>query len=136
MQNDLKVKYKVVEIGESTLYQNDQDFDDPEAKEDYYFGNGIFEGDPDMVYVDGQMIGYVFIDDTNHEVFGSIDDDAGEVLELVADWASKTSKLNRWDKNALEYKELEGGWDAVKRKGITLAYRGGAGYSYGIWALK
>ena len=120
-------KYQLVTVQESTYFEmNKDEFD---LDEDGFIEDELafFEGDPDILYLDGEVVGYTAICHSDYggdtELIYWGDDQEG--LELVRQWADDSDN----------FEQLKGGWDAVEREGYTFAYRGGQGYSYSIWKL-
>jgi hypothetical protein len=119
--------YELVTPSESTMYANDKDFDDQESKDDYYDGLGMFEGDPDMLYSNGkdhdsEYVIYFLIDRENHEIIVSEEPETAEEEAFLQAFALGNADLTD-----------DQTWDAVKKEGLFIAYRGGMGYHYTIY---
>jgi hypothetical protein len=123
MTTDTATEYRIVDLFESTYYeQNKNDFDDE------YDELSFFEGDPDILYFDGEVIAYISIIDSDKEVIAYVTD--GDASDRAF------TLLNKWIQAPQEFKQTEpNNWASVDRKGYTLAYRGDSGYVYTIFKL-
>jgi hypothetical protein len=128
MNNQTIEPYKMVTLQDSKYFEMNRD--EFEMTPEGWLENELqfFEGDPDILYFNGEPVAYlasVHADYGKEFIYYDMTDDNTEGLELVRQWADDVK----------QFTELESNWDNVKRGGYTLAYRGGQGYSYGIWAL-
>lgn len=130
---------EIVEGWESAMCQADDlsDWGSSDERDEYYSG-GIFEGDPDILYYDGEPLAYLIFDDGNGELLHLDADFMGEVDDYDQTLADGLALAAQWgapDGQAKFATVEDQSWDGVKRPGYTLAYRGGSGYTYTLWKL-
>lgn len=122
--------YEVVEPSESTMYENDNDFDTQEYKDDYYMGLGIFEGDPDILYINDGSASAESLE--KKLIYFLIDDDAKEILvSEMPETAEQEQFLQAQALGNIDHAPDQS-WDGVTKYPLVIAYRGGTGYSYSI----
>lgn len=87
----------------------------------------LFEGDPDMLKLNGETVLFTDIKYRGEQFViyldGSYIVDNEEIERMLSVFYT--------DEYQLSFDSIEGGWDAF-HDGM-IAYRGGAGYSYSIW---
>lgn len=115
--NLLEDSFRLYEYCKQNELTTFEDFEDwYQAGEDLRF----FEGDPDMVKVDGS-IGYFYR--AENEVFVYID---------ILDFDDVEAVLNRFYNNELETTDPQS-WEQWEKLQNGVAFRGGAGYVYNIY---
>lgn len=89
----------------------------------------VFEGDPDMIRIEGQL-GVFFYHEETDTVWYWFDDwgCSYNVGSILIDFFEKRLGNERWNDNVQSWDWFE------KHNGI--AYRGGMGYVYGIYPLR
>lgn len=86
----------------------------------------FFEGDPDMIRVDGQ-IGYFWYNEENDTIYYYFDEWGHNIGSILRDFYKKRLHKEYWpDMQSWEYFDTHN----------CIAYRGGSGYVYSLFPLR
>lgn len=139
--NDLKI-YDLVNGDSYRLYELCKENDWTTAEDyDEWLENGgeldFFEGDPDMIKLDGE-VGY--FSKIGNEIFFYLDDWSGRAASILRDFFTGCTRKHygyyTWDQPRRVAPEWCQNLDAWEQMQNGIAYRGGCGYSYDIFPLR
>lgn len=130
-------KLKIVNIYESKLYQEDNEFESDEAKSDYY--GSEFWHDSDYLLVNGDEYSIICADNEIILLNDDIELTKSQIKRIIAFY---TDKLLQKYKASGKFVELSTWPQDIKRSHaimntspLAIKYRGGTGYHYGWWVL-
>lgn len=128
---------KIVNIYESKVYQEDNDFENEEKKDEYYASE--FWYDSDYLTVNGEEYSVICVDDEIILLNDDIDLTTSQTKRLIAFYTDELFdqykatgqfiELSTWPQDIKESSR------AMKAAPLAIKYRGGQGYNYGWWVL-
>jgi len=124
---------KIVELYESDLFNNDEDFENEDLKDDYYRGD--FWYDCDYILVNGETIFCVEVDgEIIIEDFCNVEL-SNENIALIERFYSYPFNNDDFEELSTWRQDIEESSKRVNRANLSIKYRGGKGYYYGWWIL-
>lgn len=110
----------------SELYEICKDYGWTDCEYEDFDVLAFFEGDPDMIRIDGQ-IGYFWYHESTDTIFYYFDEWGSRVGSILRDFYKKRLHKERW--------EFDNPWEYFDTHNC-IAYRGGSGYLYSMFPLR
>ena len=130
-------KLKIVNLHESKLYQEDDDFKNDEDKDNYYASD--FWIDSDYLLIDGNEYSIACIDNDIILYNDELELTKFQTERIIAFYTDDLFDLYKTTGQFIELStwpmDIEESKKAIKTAPLAIKYRGGQGYNYGWWVL-